>query len=160
MKTILLLFAFTSVNSNIHDDGHIEEVLCDGSLQLGDISLITTTEIVTDETYKTKGLQVMGCGYWMVYERKLNSPNRGAEACLDASHGRMSLNDIGLVRVKSVYRRETPCPKIATPNVLVIVCVVLVILAVLIVTIVVVRRCRVSQSQDEPHAMESATIGQ
>ena len=162
MKTILLLLVFTSVSVKAEsiDDGHNSVEDCDGSLQLGDINLITTTEIVTDETHKTKGLQVMGCGYWMVYERKLTSPNRGAEACLDASHGRMSLNDIGLVRVKSVYRRETPCPKIATPNVLVIVCVVLVILAVLIVTIVVVRRYRVRKGQAETHAMESATIGQ
>jgi len=136
MKTILLLFAFTSVNSNIHDDGHIEKLDCDGSLQLGDVNLITTNEIVTDETYKTKGMQVMGCGYWMVYERK---GHRGAEACLEASHGRLSLDDIGLRRVKSVYRRETPCPRIYmdSGSGVVIVCVVLVVLAVLTVTIVV-----------------------
>ena len=150
MKTILLLFAFTSVNSNIHDDGDIEEVLCDGSLQLGDINLITTTEIVTDETHKTKGLQVMGCGYWMVYERK---GHRGAEACLEASHGRVSLDDIGLRRVKSVYRRETPCPRVANVSVVIIVCVVLVMLAVLTVTILVVRRYRVRQSQDETYGV-------
>merc|ERR1711988_578672 len=136
MKTILLLFAFTSVNSNIHDDGHIEKLDCDGSLQLGDVNLITTNEIVTDETYKTKGMQVMGCGYWMVYERK---GHRGAEACLEASHGRLSLDDIGLRRVKSVYRRETPCPRMVmdSGSGVVIVCVVLVMLAVLTVTIVV-----------------------
>merc|ERR1711988_1085476 len=136
MKTILLLFAFTSVNSNIHDDGHIEKLDCDGSLQLGDVNLITTIEIVTDETYKTKGMQVMGCGDWMVYERK---GHRGAEACLEASHGRLSLDDIGLRRVKSVYRRETPCPRMVmdSGSGVVIVCVVLVMLAVLTVTIVV-----------------------
>merc|ERR1711988_340238 len=136
MQTILLLFAFTSVNSNIHDDGHIEKLDCDGSLQLGDVNLITTNEIVTDETYKTKGMQVMGCGYWMVYERK---GHRGAEACLEASHGRLSLDDIGLRRVKSVYRRETPCPRMVmdSGSGVVIVCVVLVMLAVLTVTIVV-----------------------
>jgi len=152
MKTILLLFAFTSVNSNIHDDGHIEKLDCDGSLQLGDVNLITTNEIVTDETYKTKGMQVMGCGYWMVYERK---GHRGAEACLEASHGRLSLDDIGLRRVKSVYRRETPCPRIYmdSGSGVVIVCVVLVVLAVLTVTILVVRRYRVRQSQDETYGV-------
>jgi len=152
MKTILLLFAFTSVNSNIHDDGHIEKLDCDGSLQLGDVNLITTNEIVTDETYKTKGMQVMGCGYWMVYERK---GHRGAEACLEASHGRLSLDDIGLRRVKSVYRRETPCPRMVmdSGSGVVIVCVVLVMLAVLTVTIVVVRRYRVRQSQDETYGV-------
>ena len=151
MKTILLLFAFTSVNSNIHDDGHIEKLDCDGSLQLGDVNLITTNEIVTDETYKTKGLQVMGCGYWMVYERK---GHRGAEACLEASHGRLSLDDIGLRRVKSVYRRETPCPRVANVSVVVIVCVVLVMLAVLTVTIMMVMWYRDRQIQDEPTSIK------
>ena len=151
MKTILLLFAFTSVNSNIHDDGHIEKLDCDGSLQLGDVNLITTNEIVTDETYKTKGMQVMGCGYWMVYERK---GHRGTEACLEASHGRMSLDDIGLRRVKSVYRRETPCPRVANVSVVTIVCVVLVMLAVLTVTIMMVMWYRDRQIQDEPTSIK------
>ena len=110
---------------------------------MGNVSLTATQEEVSDENSKPKGLQVIGCGYWMVYERK---GRRGAEACLQASHGRMSLDDIGLRRVKSVYRRKTPCPKIASSNVVVIVCVVLVVLAVLTVTIVVVRRYRASQT--------------
>ena len=155
MKTILLLFAFTSVNSNIIDPGHIEEVLCDGPLQLGDVNLITTNEIVTDETHKTRGLQVMGCGYWMVYERK---GHRGTEACLEASHGRMSLDDIGLRRVKSVHRRKTPCPKIASSNVVVIVCVVLVVLAVLTVTIVLVRRYRASKTSRNGECQASKDV--
>ena len=160
MKTILFLLAINSVKFSqecvIGCPTEAPEE-CDGSLQLGDVNLITTTKEVTDETYKTKGLQAMGCGYWMVYERK---NHQGAESCLEASHGRMSLNDIGLIRVKSVYRRKTPCPQIANANVLVIVCVVLVVLALLTVTIVVVRRYRVSRSQAEPHAMESAIISQ
>ena len=110
MKTILLLFAFTSVNSYIHDDGHTEKLDCDGSLQLGDVNLITTTEIVTDETHKTRGLQVLGCGYWMVYEKK---DYRGGEACIEASHGKMNLSDIGLRRVRSVHSRKTRCPRVA-----------------------------------------------
>ena len=113
--------------------------------------MITTTEIVTDETYKTKGLQVMGCGYWMVYERK---GHRGAEACLEASHGRLSLDDIGLRRVKSVYRRETPCPRVASASVVVIVCVVLVMLAVLTVTLLMVMWYRDRQIQDEPSSIK------
>ena len=157
MKTILLLLAFTSIKSSPDCHGvtcprHNTVEDCDGSFQLGDINLINTTKNVKNETYKTKGMQVMGCGYWMVYERK---GHRGAEACLEASHGRLSLDDIGLRRVKSVYRRETPCPRVANVSVVVIVCVVLVMLAVLTVTLLMVMWYRDRQIQDEPTSIKN-----
>ena len=108
MKIVFLLLAITAVKSAPAES-------CKGSLQLGDTTLTKSTEDATDTTYKTKGLQVLGCGSWMVYERK---KHRGSEACIEASHGRMSLNDIGLRRVKSVKRRNSPCPRRAKRGVI------------------------------------------
>ena len=126
--------------------GRKAEQACDGSLLLGDVSFTATQEEVPDENARPEGLQVIGCGSWDVYSQKESNPEGRLEACLDPSHGKVSLADIGLPRVKSVRKRMSPCPKIASFNVVVIVCVVLVVLAVLTVTIVVVRRCRASQT--------------
>ena len=101
MKIVFLLLAITAVKSAPAES-------CKGSLQLGDTTLTKSTEDATDTTYKTKGLQVLGCGSWNVYERKRH---RGSEACIEVSDGRMNLNDIGLRRVKSVKRRNSPCPR-------------------------------------------------
>ena len=97
MKIFFLLLAIASVKSTPAEN-------CDGSLQLGDITLTTSNLRVTDKTYKTGGLEVLGCGSWMVYSKT-------GQACIDSSHGKMNINDIGLQRVRSVYRRKTPCPK-------------------------------------------------
>ena len=126
--------------------GHNTVEACDGSLLLGDVSLSATQEEVSDENSKPKVLQVIGCGSWDVYSQKESNPEGRLEACLEPSHGKVSLTDIGLPRVKSVRKRMSPCPKIASSSVVVIVCVVLVVLAVLTLTIVVVRRCRASQT--------------
>ena len=148
MKTILFLLAITSVKSSqdchgVTCPGHNVVEPCDGSLLLGDVSLTATQEEVTDETYKTKGLQVIGCGSWDVYSRR---GHQGTETCLESSDGKKSLTDIGLRRVKSVRKRKSTCPRIASSNVVAIVCVVFVVLAMLTVTIVVVRRYRASQT--------------
>ena len=157
METYLFLLVITSVmtcwpSHGVTSSGRKAEERCDDSLLLGDASLTATQEEVSDETHKTRGLQVMGCGYWMVYERK---GHRGTEACLEASHGRLSLDDIGLRRVKSVYRRETPCPRVANVSVVVIVCVVLVMLSVLTVTLLMVMWYRDRQIQDEPTSIKN-----
>ena len=107
MKIVFLLLAITAVKSAPAES-------CKGSLQLGDTTLTKSTEDATDTTYKTKGLQVLGCGSWNVYERKRH---RGSEACIEVSDGRMNLNDIGLRRVKSVKRRNSPCPRITKRSV-------------------------------------------
>ena len=133
--------------------GRKAEQACDGSLLLGDVSFTATQEEVPDENARPEGLQVIGCGSWDVYSQKESNPEGRLEACLEPSHGKVSLADIGLPRVKSVRKRMSPCPKIASSNVVVIVCVVLVVLAVLTVTILVVRRYRVRQSQDETYGV-------
>ena len=113
MKTFFLLNAVASIKSA---PSNLEWFLgiCDGSLQLGDITLTTSTHHVTDRTHLTRGLKALGCGSWMVYSR---TGHRGHEACIEASHGKMSFNDIGLPRVRSVNRRKTPCPRIAKRSV-------------------------------------------
>ena len=151
METFLFLLAITSVKSSqdchgVTCPGHNTVEACDGSLQLGDVSFTATQEEVPDENARPSGLQVIGCGSWDVYSQKESNPEGRLEACLEPSHGKVSLTDIGLPRVKSVRKRMSACPKIATSNLVVIVCVVLVVLAVLTVTIVVVRRYRASQT--------------
>ena len=138
--------------------GHNTVEACDGSLLLGDVSLTATQEEVPDENARPEGLQVIGCGSWDVYSQKESNPEGRLEACLEPSHGKVSLTDIGLPRVKSVRKRISRCPKTANTKLVAIVCVVFVVLAVLTVTIVVVRRYRVSRSQADPNAMESAII--
>ena len=102
MKIFFLLLAITAVKSAPAES-------CDGSLQLGDITLGTSNRHVTDKSHTTGGLEVLGCGSWMVFSR---TGHRGHEACVEARDGKMSLSDIGLPRVRSVYRRKSPCPRI------------------------------------------------
>ena len=114
MKIFFLFLAISSIKSaptTMENTTHpTPEESCDSTLRLGDITLGTSNRHVTDTTHMTGGLKVLGCGSWMVYSK---TGRRGSEACIDASHGKMSLSDIGLQRVRSVRRRKTTCPKIA-----------------------------------------------
>ena len=108
MKIFFLLLAISSIKSAPSTTSATPKETCDGTLQLGVITLGTSNRHVTDTSHMTGGLKVLGCGSWMVYSK---TGHQGDEACIDASHGKMNINDIGLQRVRSVYRRKTPCPK-------------------------------------------------
>ena len=108
MEIFFFLFSIALVKSAPFSNLDWFLGICEGSLQLGEDTLNTSNEDVTDTSHMTGGLKVLGCGSWVVYSK---TGRQGDEACIDASHGKMNINDIGLQRVRSVYRRKTPCPK-------------------------------------------------
>merc|ERR1711915_332702 len=127
MKTFFLLLAFTAVKSATARN-------CDSSLDLGGGwetdsylvlgDMITTGSIkrVKNDTYRILGLYVRGCGSWDVFENYDYGVYRyPGKSCIDASHGSLGspvrLSDIGFRRIRSVRKRNSPCPRIGKRSV-------------------------------------------
>merc|ERR1712045_908825 len=130
MKIVFLLFAITAVKSATAKNCEASLDLgggwvVDSYLKLGD--MITTGSIpdVENETYRRLGLYVKGCGSWDVFERYNYIGYRGIAYsnvhCIDASDGSLSspvrLSDIGFKRIRSVRKRNSPCPRRGKRNV-------------------------------------------
>ena len=136
MALYLLLLVVASVQSQVLPTGTTVEY-CDGSLRIGDVIVSNDTPNLKDG-HVSAGVEVEGCGAWIVYSRRRNS---GSQFCIDSSHGLLTEAQLRFSRVRSV-RKLHSCPRVANINFTLIICVVGLVIFTLIVTVLVVRKYR------------------